>query len=275
MFPVPESNWMGNFAISVAVGHRVGTARGDRAVLSAMEIGRDELMAQFGRSINQLILAHRNHLNRKRKLPISSEPKSRWVDGTPEYSVHIFGLRKLFPEALFIHIVRDARDVVRSMLNFHRLAGTPLVANEEHAYKYWLRTVKGCVEAEQAFGPRVVLRLSYQQLINDSEAAMRTLLDFVGEPYERECLEPLAQRMNSSNVPADFVSEDPATDRAIVDEAATLSAQLLTTPQPAEATLNAGEQMEREFEQRVEYTTTLDQAYRDCRRKLKEIGALG
>ena len=68
-----------------------------------------------------------------------SEYKTRWVDQTPEYSFHICGLRKLFPCALFIHIVRDVDSVVRSMLNFHRMAGTQLVANEEEAYKYWLR----------------------------------------------------------------------------------------------------------------------------------------
>src|SRR5256885_11396218 len=78
MFPVPESNWMGDFAINAAVSHQVGTVRGDRAILSAMDISRDEFFGQFGRSINQLILAHRGDLDRKRKTPPSSEPKTRW-----------------------------------------------------------------------------------------------------------------------------------------------------------------------------------------------------
>jgi hypothetical protein len=161
MFPVPESNWMGDFAVHLAVGHGVGSARGDRTILSAMDIGRDEFFTRFGCSINQLILAHRQDLERKRKMTRpSSNPKTRWVDGTPEYSVHIFALRKLFPDALFIHILRDVREVVRSMLNFHRVASTQLVANEEEAYKYWLRTVTACVQAEQAYGPKVVCRLS-------------------------------------------------------------------------------------------------------------------
>ena len=34
-----------------------------------------------------------------------SDSKARWVDGIPLYSFHICGLRKLFPKALFIHIV--------------------------------------------------------------------------------------------------------------------------------------------------------------------------
>jgi hypothetical protein len=29
MFPVPESNWMGNFAVNIAVACEIGAARGD------------------------------------------------------------------------------------------------------------------------------------------------------------------------------------------------------------------------------------------------------
>ena len=107
-----------------------------------------------------------------------SEYKTRWVDQTPEYSFHICGLRKLFPCALFIHIVRDVDSVVRSMLNFHRIAGMHVVANEEEAYKYWLRTVRACLKAEEAYGSHVVYRLRYAALVENPESALRLLLDF-------------------------------------------------------------------------------------------------
>jgi hypothetical protein len=271
IFPVPESNWMGDFAVNVAVSHRVGTARGERAILSAMEIERDEFFAQFGRSINQLILSHREDLNRKRKIPSSSEPKARWVDGTPEYSTHIFALRKLFPEALFVHILRDVREVVRSMLNFHRVAGTQLVANEETAYKYWLRTVTACVQAEQAYGSEMIRRFPYSGLIDNPEAAIRSLLDFVGESYDARCLEPLRQRINSSRVPRDFVAEDPGTDPAIVDQAVTLCAQLMRNGPARESDPGAAAAMETQFAQRVQYVAGLDESYRDCRRRLVQL----
>jgi hypothetical protein len=270
IFPVPESNWMGDFAVNAAVGHQVGGARGDRAILSAMAIGRDEFFAQFGRSINQLILAHRGDLNRKRKIRPSAEPKTRWVDGTPEYSTHIFGLRKLFPEALFVHILRDVREVVRSMLNFHRVAGTQLVPNEEQAYKYWLRMVTACLQAEQAFGPKVIHRFSYSALTDNPEPAMRSLLDFLGESYDVRCLEPLQQRINSSNVPKDFVAEDATTNRAIVDQAMTLWTEVTKLGQAPEPVPRAAAAIETEFEQRVQYVAGLDRAYRDCRRILNK-----
>ena len=67
IFPVPESNWMGDFAVNVAVAQQIGTARGDYSILSAMEIRDDELFTAFGRSINDLILRHRKDLEIKRE----------------------------------------------------------------------------------------------------------------------------------------------------------------------------------------------------------------
>jgi len=145
---------------------------------------------------------------------------------------------------------------VRSMLNFHRIAGTNVVANEEEGYKYWLRTVKACLKAEEAYGPRVVYRLRYTDIVENSEAALRALLDFLGEPYSAKCLEPLSERINSSNVPTDFKSDDPATDPAIVEEARRLSTQIDQTSQPTKDSTAAADELEAEFGARVKYIAT-------------------
>jgi hypothetical protein len=271
---------MGEFAVNIASSYQIGTARDNRTILSAMDISRDEFFANFGQTINDLILAHRKALERKRDLEgtlkrkhSTSEQKARWVDGTPEYSLHIHGLRKLFPGALFIHIVRDVESVVRSMLNFHRVAGTQLVANEEEAYKYWLRMVNACLKAEQAYGPRVIYRLQYSVLIDNPEAAIRSLLDFVGEPYSAKCLEPLAQRINSSNVPVDFKSEDPATDPKIVEAARRLYAEIQQTPQPAEGSPAVADQLEAAFQEPYLRATRLQQELSDQIAKVKHYAA--
>jgi hypothetical protein len=255
ILPVPESNWMGDFAMNVAVGYQVGAARGNLSILSAMEITPAAFFANFGQSINELILAHRSVLEQKRKFHPSSKrkhavfgPKVRWVDGTPEYSFHICGLRKLFPTAVFIHLVRDVDSVVRSLLNFHRVSGAHLVANEEEAYKYWLRTVKACLKAEEAYGPHVVHRLLYSTLINKSESAIQSLLSFVGESYSPMCLEPLGERINSSNVPPDFKSDDTATDPAIVEEARRLWVEIKQTEQSKEPSAAAADELEMAFQ---------------------------
>ena len=257
---------MGDFALDVAKGYRIGAARGNFSILSAMDITSVGFFANFGQSINDLILAHRSFLEQKRKHDPSSKrkhaavgPKARWVDGTPEYSFHICGLRKLFPEAVFIHLVRDVHSVVRSLLNFHRVSGVHLVANAQEAYDYWLRTVKACLKAERAYGPEVVHRVLYSTLINESESAMRSLLSFVGEPYSPRCLEPLGERINSSNVPPDFNSDDPATDPVVVKEARRLWAEIEQSEPPREPSAAAADGLEMAFEKLRSRRETIEQ----------------
>ena len=275
---------MGDFAVNVAIVYQIGAARGDYSILSAMDIGDDELFASFGRSINDLILRHRTDLETKRETRTielkleprwleatrtATGPKRRWVDGTPEYSLHICGLRKLFPQARFIHLFRDVQAVVRSMLNFHRVAGIQLVANEEEAYRYWIRTVSACLMAERAYGPNVIRRIRYANLIDNPESTMRSLLDFLQEPYAEKCLEPLELRINSSDVPADFETNDAATNPVVVEEATRLSAKIEETAQPTQASSAAADEMEAAFGERAKYVATLDRTYRREKSKLE------
>jgi hypothetical protein len=147
------------------------------------------------------------------------------------------------------------------MLNFHRVAGTQLVASEEEAYRYWLGTVNACLTAERAYGPRVVHRLKYSDLIENPEIAMRSLLNFLGEPYSEKCLEPLSQRINSSDVPVDFRSDNPATAPAVVEQATRLSRDLEQSLQPAEASPAAFAEMESAFAERVQHMGTLERQH--------------
>ena len=290
LFPVPESNWIGEFALNAAIAYQTGVARGDHSILSAMDIDEAEFFAVIGQSINDLILRHRKHLETKREtrsveLKIESRwleatstaagPKGRWVDGTPEYSFHIWGLRKLFPKALFIHVLRDVRAVVHSMVNFHRVAGIHLVANEEEAYRYWIRTVSACLQAERAFGPSVVHRVRYADLLDNPESTMRSLCGFLGEPYAAKSLEPLEHRINSSDVPADYKSADTAPDPAVVRKAVLLSAEVEEKPHHAEVSAAAAAEMETAFCGRVKYMATLDSAYQKARRIIETSNKSG
>jgi hypothetical protein len=284
IIPQEESDWLGPFAIDAAVGYERGTARGEWGQLSANFIQRDELLSRLGEAINGLILSHRgqfeNTVLRERagRYPPAfnisrseNEPKSRWVDGTPEYSFYICGLRKLFPEARFVHLVRDVTDVVRSLLNFFPDGRNRLIASEQTAYEYWLRKATACFEAEQAYGPDIIYRVRYSDLIAHSETTMRSLLHFLGEPYDPQCLEPLAQRINSANVPADFNASDPATDPAIIKRASQLSDELQNSPQPRDASHAIAEKLEAEFDQQVEYFRDLGTRYGEAQKLIAKF----
>ena len=270
ILPQEESNWLGPFAIDAAVGYQRGSARGKRGQLSANFIQREEFLARFGEAINELILSHRRQFESRQAgctvphFKVSrcwDEPKSRWVDGTPENSFDICGLRKLFPQALFVHLVRDVRDVVRSLLNFFPDGQNRMVATEQEAYEYWLHRVNYCVKAEQAYGPDVVYRMRYSEMVERPESAMRSLLNFLGEPHAAECLEPFARRINSSNVPLEFNVTDCTTDPAVVKRARQLCDELQNSPQSPEASLAVAEEMEAAFNERVKYAATLQTEY--------------
>ena len=133
--------------------------------------------------------------------------------------------------------------------------------------------VRACLKAEEAYGPRVVYRLRYTALVEDPESALRSVLDFVGEPYSAKCLEPLSQRINSSNVPADFTSQDSATDPVIIEEALRLSRDLQHSAQPAEASAAAAAEMEAAFAKRVQYMATVDTQYRRALQTIEKLKA--
>jgi hypothetical protein len=103
----------------------------------------------------------------------------------------------------------------------------------------------------------VVYRLRYTALVENPESALCSLLDFLGEPYSAKCLEPLSERINSSNVPPDFKSDDPATDPAIAEEARRLSSEIEQTCQPSPHSSAAADELEAEFDARVKYIATI------------------
>lgn len=126
--------------------------------------------------------------------------------------------------------------------------------------------------AERAYGPNVVHRLYYAALIKDPQSVMRALLDFVGESYVAKCVEPLAYRINSSDVPAEFKATDVATDPAIVQEAQRLSAEIEETAQPSEGSPAAADEMKAGFAQRTQYMATLESQYQRALQMLRKPG---
>ena len=116
------------------------------------------------------------------------ELASRWVDGSARYGQCIDSLIELFPEAQFIHVVREPVEVVRAMMTQSPLRTGPVTATE--AINWWLRDVEACLEAERKYGSEVVLRVLHHELIADPNRSIHAVLDFVGEEFEAACLLP-------------------------------------------------------------------------------------
>jgi hypothetical protein len=284
LLAVPESNWMSRFAIDTAVAHRRGSCRGEYSQLYAMELTRDRLMQDIGMSINQSIIDHRSAYLKHRESnaatdrPLTfqlerdvSDPKARWVNGTPEYSLGICGLRKLFPSALFIHIVRHCDKVVASMLHFHRLGEKNLAETEVEGFQKWERYVRAVVAAEEAYGSPTILRLFYEDLIEAPEKCLRQALDFAGESFSPDCLDPLTNRINSSSVNSDYSLPPELDDHPEVKRARDLWADLRRGSPVAAGDRAAAQRVEEQFEKYVDHFYNLDTQHARAQSALKQL----
>jgi hypothetical protein len=273
ILPLEEGNWLDKFAFDLGSTYECGSKRGEKSQLTTLGIRREEFYQSFGRSINDLILNSRaryvEHMHLTAKVNPTqihpsfglmreeSEKKSRWADGTPEYSLCIYGLLMLFPEAKFIHVVRDVRSVVKSLVRFGP-DGEKLVRNEREAYEYWQKTTRACACAEKTFGSARIHRVRYVDLVEKSMNTFKGIFNFLGEPFCSHCLEPLAMRINSSQVPDGFESTDGSTPNALFEEAELLSDQLQRGELIFPSVQSHRMQLESDFWDRVKYIGNLD-----------------
>lgn len=277
---------MTTFAVDLAAAFRRGSSRGERSQFSSMGMQRDQFMAEIGDRIDCSISNHRAVFAERRAKQAAqgaaaaahaafkiarapTDPKERWVNGTPEYSLGIANLRKLFPRARFIHLVRDCDSVVRSLMNFERAIGIRLIETAEEGYRRWAACVKACLAAESAYGPTVVRRLTHQELKENPAEFMRQALEFLGESFDEVCLEPLNKKINSSGdeatVPKEWLESEAAR------EARSLWQQIKKHPQ-TEATDSAlATQLDEEFEARVTYICELNERLSQTQQEYRRL----
>lgn len=104
-----------------------------------------------------------------------SQGKKRWGEKTPFHVWHVTDIRRLFPDAVFVAIVRHPLGAVGSMA---RRFDRPV----PRATAHWLRTTRETVYRADEMGDRLAL-VRYEELARDPERVMRALLQWLGEPW--------------------------------------------------------------------------------------------
>jgi hypothetical protein len=122
----------------------------------------------------------------------SARGKSRWGDKTPMYMQHLPLLERLFPDALYVHLIRDGRDAA---LSFGQMPKGIMTEGWGHP-----RDVGGfaCqwrteIEAARALGHRVgagrYLEVRYETLVEDPRRGLSEICDFAGLTFEPSMLD--------------------------------------------------------------------------------------
>ncbi len=104
--------------------------------------------------------------------------KPRAGDKTPRNVLHVPTIAAALPEARFVHLVRDGRDVVPSVRE-HLLGPESLPATID----YWRDRVLAGRRAGAALGPARYLEVRYEDLVADPESVLPDVCRFLGLEY--------------------------------------------------------------------------------------------
>ncbi|MGH8825105.1 MAG: sulfotransferase family protein [Jiangellaceae bacterium] len=144
------------------------------------ELDRGGVAAEFDRSPPQ---SYPDAVRTVFALWAAGQGKQRYADKTPGYVLHIPMLAGLFPEAVFVHLVRDGRDVASS---FRDLGWAHTV---EDAALHWKLRVRRGRRAGRALPAHRYHELSYEDLIGDPERSLRRLCEVTVLRFAPEMLE--------------------------------------------------------------------------------------
>ena len=118
--------------------------------------------------------------------------KSRWGEKSPINVQHICALSRHFPDARFIHIIRDGRDAAQS---FHRRWGF----NPRHTIWRWKRVVREGCRQGAAVGESRYLEVRYESLTTEPETEMRRICGFAGLLFDAAVLTSSMRFMDPGN----------------------------------------------------------------------------
>ncbi|MCB0995702.1 MAG: sulfotransferase [Acidimicrobiales bacterium] len=163
----PESDFLIPLLSGARAAHAYGTQRGDLHWLSRMGVGEAELLRYVGAGINAMYTQRSGGL--------------RWVEQTPQYTLHLDEMSQAFPGARFVYMLRNGRDVVNSMRNF--------VYPVEHAEasRIWAEFVRAGIEfSEGPLGDRMIV-VPYADAVQDAAPTLAALLQLLGLRHVDDC----------------------------------------------------------------------------------------
>ncbi|GAB3657681.1 sulfotransferase [Actinocorallia lasiicapitis] len=114
-----------------------------------------------------------------------SHGKPRWGDKRPTYIRYLPDLMRLFPDAQFVHLIRDGRDCVGSLKQMSWWK-----YDTAYAINTWARAIDNGHEAARRLPAGSYYELQYEHLVADPASELQALCSFLDEPYDSAMLRP-------------------------------------------------------------------------------------
>lgn len=125
-----------------------------------------------------------------------SKGKIRWGDKS-DYLDRMYLINKIFPEAQFIHIVRDGRDVAGSVLKLNWGPNDIIAAAEWWNSYVNLARCMGAIIGDDRY-----MEVRYEDLVQDSENELKRICSFLGEEFSAEMLN--YHKSSKSSIPSEL-----------------------------------------------------------------------
>jgi hypothetical protein len=109
--------------------------------------------------------------------------KVRWGEKTPRDCFYMADIKALYPDAKFIHILRDGRDAAID-ISYSILWPNGLYA----AAITWRNFVRACVEEAAALGTDICMTVRYEDLCAEPRQTLEHVCDFLGESFDDSML---------------------------------------------------------------------------------------
>ena len=102
--------------------------------------------------------------------------KRHWGDKTPQHALFLKEIAAVFPDARFIHFVRDGRDVAESLSRIY-IGPKSIFA----IAAYWRRHVMAFHEFKQSLAPGAFIEPRYEDFVRDPATQQKLIFDFLEE----------------------------------------------------------------------------------------------
>jgi len=119
----------------------------------------------------------------------SLKPGELFLDKTPTNTLYLAEISELLPESRFIHILRDPRDVVASLLAASRTWGAGWAPRDPRAaIKVWLKAVRAASQSAKKIPTRQFLEVRYERLLAAPEETLADIARFLNLEWDREAI---------------------------------------------------------------------------------------
>lgn len=138
--------------------------------------------------------------------------KPRWGDKTPLYMQYLPLLERLFPNALYVHLIRDGRDAALSFLAVPAGIMTEGWGSPRNAAGFacqWATEVRAARELGRRAGSRRYHELAYEALVADPVASLRRVCDFAALEYDEAMLGYVGQTESARKEHQQRLNEPP------------------------------------------------------------------